>query len=343
VTAQDVSCSTVTEPAATGYARKAFFNGLPVMNVTAMSYTGKDVTLAVDNITIGANDIATGDMVTITGVDVGFSVTNIDGTWTLTGASAGQLFFTVAIQPVGATPQTITVGEARCVNWSISNLGSLYNNKPVTFVKSTAGNPWSTGGSPIMSVFIADDATTGAGNVLEFYTLPAPLIVPELTTVSLPAQSITISQPTGCGTIFAINRILNYNFGNIPYTPDDGAGNLYLGLSTTLVTNAGLSSVTEPLTASGYTRMQVPDSYWDASTGVNPASGVNLNTNITFPSNTASWGIIESLFLSDSATRGAGNILWYKALSPTIVIQEGTEDVFFNGGGGTGDITFTMA
>ena len=342
VTAQDVSCSTVTEPAATGYARKEFFNGLPVMNVTGMQYTGKNVGLFVDNLAIGSGAIDTGDIVTVIGVNAGFSVTNIDGTWTLTNVnvSPDRLDFTVTNQPVGATPQTITIGEVRCVNWSISSAGSLYNNKPVTFIKSTAGNPWSTGGAPIMSVFIADNATTGAGNVLEFYTLPAPLIVPELTTVSLPAQSITISQPTSCGTTFAINRILNYNFGNIPYTPDDGASHLWLGLSTTLIDNTGLTSVTEPLAASGYTRMQVDDSNWNPSTGVNPPSGVTQNVDITFPHNTASWGIIQSLFLSDSATRAAGNVLWYKTLSPAIIIQEGTEDIYFNSA--IPDITFTM-
>jgi hypothetical protein len=338
VTAQDVSGSTATEPTASSYARKSFYSGYPIAGVTAMSYTSLAVTLTVDNV----GQLAIGDIITVTGVDTGFTVTNIDGTWTLTNVAGSDLTFTVASQPVGATPQTISIGNVRCANWSTSTSATLINNKAVTFVQSDVGDPWSTSGTPIVSIFIADDPSTATGDILAFYTLPAPLVIPELTTVSLPAASITISQPTSCGTLFAINRILNYNFGGQTYTPDDGAGNLYLGLSLTVVDNTGLASVTEPAATTTYARQTVPDATWDASTGVNPPSGVNLNTAITFPTVVHSWGRVKSLFLSDSPTRAAGNILWYKTLSPSIVIQEGTEPVFFNGGGGTGDITFKM-
>jgi len=331
VTAEDNGGDTVTEPTAGSYERMYFCNGLPIMNGLALEYTGKNVTFTVDN--TGALDA--GDIVTIAGVNIGFSVTNIDGTWVLTNVGGGgQLSFTVANQPVGATPQTLSVGTARCANWSESTAGSLYNNKTVTFDPSGAGDPWSTPGAPIVSVFIADAQIGGAFNVLSFYTLPYPLVVPELTTVSLPVQSILVSEPITNGTLFTTNRVLNYNFGGVPYIPDDGSNQLYFGLSTTVVTAAGLSTVTEPPAAAGYSRFTISNtgSGWNASTGVNPPSGVTNIPVVDFcpsPPPSASWGVVRSYFISDSAAIGAGNILWYKTLSPSIIIQESMGDIYF--------------
>ncbi len=73
--------------------------------VTAMSYALKVVTLT------AANAFAVGDRITVAGVNTGFTVTNIDGNWICaTGTNATTIVFTVATQPTGTTPQTITVG-----------------------------------------------------------------------------------------------------------------------------------------------------------------------------------------------------------------------------------------
>ena len=329
VTAEDVACSTATEPGGS-YTRATFFSGIPTMTVTGMTYTGKNVTLEVSS--IAGTAIDAGDIVTVTGVDAGFSATNIDGTWVLTNynISPDELMFTVANQPTG-TPQTLTAGTVICANWSSSTDASLYNNKEVVFSGTGGGETW----GPIVSIFIADDPT--AGNILAFYTVPTPFTVPENTQPALPPKSIMVSQPTACGTLFTINRILNYNFSNVTYTPDDSGGYLWFGLSTTVVDDTGLPSVTEPPAAASYSRARYTDSDWFASTGVNPPSGI-VNDYKPFPTVSGAWGVIRSLFIADSPTRGTGNILWYKTLSPSIYVPDGMIDVFFN----SGEITFSM-
>jgi hypothetical protein len=171
-------------------------------SVTAMSYTGKVVTLT------ATNNYAVGDVVVVAGVNSGFTVTNIDGTQTCqTGTNATTVVFTVTSQPVGTTPQTISVGtikgglvtepaggsyarsasysnDGSPLQWTASSGGSLSNTAVVSFTKSTASQ------GTIQAVFAADSGTTGAGNVLCFANLSPALPVPNNTTVSFGANEI---------------------------------------------------------------------------------------------------------------------------------------------------------
>lgn len=171
-------------------------------SVTAMSFTGKVVTLT------ATNTYAVGDSVVVAGVNTGFTVTNIDGTWVCqTGTNATKIVFTVTSQPVGTTPQTISVGTVKGglitepsggsytrtaaysndgspLQWTVSSGGSLSNTDSVSFPKSTAS--WGT----IQSIFVADSGTTAAGNVLWFANLSPALAVPNNTTVTFYANSI---------------------------------------------------------------------------------------------------------------------------------------------------------
>jgi hypothetical protein len=171
-------------------------------SVTAMAFTGKVVTLTATNV------YAVGDVVTVAGVNTGFTVSNIDGTWTCqTGTNSTTVVFTVTSQPVGSTPQTISVGTIKGglvtepsggsyarsssygntnspLKWTVSSGGNLSNTDAVSFTKSTAS--WGT----IQSIFVADSGTTGAGNVLWFANLSPALAVPNNTTVSFVANSI---------------------------------------------------------------------------------------------------------------------------------------------------------
>jgi len=73
--------------------------------VTNMAYSTKEVTLT------ATNTYSVGDVIKVTGVNAGFTVTNIDGTWTCkTGTNGTTVVFDVTDQPVGTSPQTITVG-----------------------------------------------------------------------------------------------------------------------------------------------------------------------------------------------------------------------------------------
>lgn len=73
--------------------------------ITGMAYTSKVVTLT------AANSFKVGDLIKVAGVNSGYSVTNIDGTWTCgTGTNATTVVFTVTNQPVGTTPQVTSHG-----------------------------------------------------------------------------------------------------------------------------------------------------------------------------------------------------------------------------------------
>jgi hypothetical protein len=86
--------------------------------VTALAYTLKVVTLT------AANAFAVGDRITVAGCNTGFTVTNVDGNWICkTGTNATTVVFDVTSQPVGTTPQTITVGTiAKCLSLDIAGV-----------------------------------------------------------------------------------------------------------------------------------------------------------------------------------------------------------------------------
>ena len=172
--------------------------------VTAMSYTSKLVTLTADNI------FAVGDPIVVSGVNAGFSVTNIDGTWVCgTGTNATTVVFTVTDQPIGTTPQTITVGTIAGVTvveplassgyarvnynnnkttWTTSTTETLQNNVAIDFAPSSAS--WGV----ITSLFISDLATRSAGNILWYKNLSPGIIVQGGTApISFAASSIVIN------------------------------------------------------------------------------------------------------------------------------------------------------
>jgi len=130
------------------------------------------------------------------------------------------------------------------------------------------------------------------------------------------------------------NEILNFNFGAIAQTT---IATMYFGLSTTLVTVAGLASSTEPATANGYARVAFTNNqstHWHNST----ASSIHNDETVAFPQSTDSWGTILSLFISESGTRAAGDIWWYCTLSPSIAVPNLTTVTF-----AIGSIIFTAA
>jgi hypothetical protein len=87
--------------------------------VTKMEYTLKVVTLTC------INNFSIGNKITVSGVNTGFTVTNIDGDWVcFAGTTSTQVVFKVATQPTGTTPQTITVGS---VDKTTVKVGDVYD------------------------------------------------------------------------------------------------------------------------------------------------------------------------------------------------------------------------
>jgi hypothetical protein len=132
-------------------------------------------------------------------------------------------------------------------------------------------------------------------------------------------------------TILSINEILNYHFGKQAYSQSAPA-TMYFGLSTTLVTASGWSSVTEP--AAGYARV----SYTNDTNGWTTSTTETLSNklDVVFPESTSAQGTMLSLFIIDTAS-GAGDVLWYTPLAPSIIVQANTVLTF-----GTGLIVVSM-
>jgi hypothetical protein len=127
-------------------------------------------------------------------------------------------------------------------------------------------------------------------------------------------------------------RILNQQFGAVaPTVP----ASYHFALSTTTPTQSG-TNFTEPTTiGTGYARVSVAN---DKVTWGNASSSSLTNLiDIEFPQSLASWGTITYIGIYDSATVGAGNLLYFGQLSPSRLVQIGAV-VFL----GAGDVTVSI-
>lgn len=130
------------------------------------------------------------------------------------------------------------------------------------------------------------------------------------------------------------NRILNYEFGLISYTP---ASIYYLGYCTSA---AILPSWTGTLLMSyeprptgldpetNYNRIAIPNnkSYWSVSTG-NAIENLNY---IISPKAFVDWDTIYAMFIADAYTNG--NMLYYHVLNTPITVLAGEHLLFYPGG-----------
>jgi len=109
------------------------------------------------------------------------------------------------------------------------------------------------------------------------------------------------------------------------FTSDDSAGataeNLEAGTLTNEVSTSGTA----------YARQTV--TFGTISNG-----SVSTNANVTFPTATANFGTISHVAVTDSATAGAGNVLFYGDLTSTKTIETG--DTFQIT---SGNLTITLA
>lgn len=102
------------------------------------------------------------------------------------------------------------------------------------------------------------------------------------------------------------NKLVGLAFGSVSFSP---AATLYVGLSTTTITDAG-GNITEP-SGNNYSRVSVTNNSSNFNT---PSGGATANTNaITFPTASGSWGTVTDFFISDASS--GGNIYCYGALS----------------------------
>ena len=114
---------------------------------------------------------------------------------------------------------------------------------------------------------------------------------------------------------------------------------LAIALVTTGVTDSETgSTIAEVTNANNYARQTLnpSDSNWAA-----PAAGNGLTDNlsaITFPQASGSWGTVVGVAILDSATHGAGNVLFYGTLAVSKSINNGDTFSF-----AIGDLDVTLA
>ena len=73
-------------------------------------------------------------------------------------------------------------------NWSTATAQNLYNITSASFPQSSASQ------GTMVSVFLADNVTTGSGIIWYYYTLTPPIIVQQNTIVPFDTGSITASE-----------------------------------------------------------------------------------------------------------------------------------------------------
>jgi hypothetical protein len=134
------------------------------INITSISYTLRVVTIT------AINTLSVGDSVLVSGISTGFSITNIDGTWTTqSGTNATTIKFTVTNQPVGTTPQTISTGTAKkAINIAAGNRYAYVDKETPRDILISAVNA----GLRQVDPRLEEDITTLVDSEVDKYTLP---------------------------------------------------------------------------------------------------------------------------------------------------------------------------
>jgi hypothetical protein len=117
-----------------------------------------------------------------------------------------------------------------------------------------------------------------------------------------------------------LDHVLRYS--SAAYT---APSTLYLALfnntSGSAASNLEAGTLTDETSTSGtaYARKSVT---FAAASGTNPCSSAT-NATVTFDTATANWGTISHVAIMDSATAGAGNVLFYGAVTTSKTIETG--------------------
>src|ERR1035437_2574586 len=137
-----------------------------------------------------------------------------------------------------------------------------------------------------------------------------PLIEQQLKTEGIPtAITSGLSQ-------YIMHQIMDASVGKIAWSMP-GLSVIALATAAPGVTTTG-ATLTE-LTYTTYARATVAGSGWNAATTASPSITTN-NGNITFPAVTGGGGTILGFIVTDNATIGAGNSIWWGSL-PSMTVN----------------------
>jgi hypothetical protein len=180
----------------------------------------------------------------------------------------------------------------QCSTWDDPVLTSATENTNVITWPTAGAGGW----GHVTHVGIWDNDGTPAGNLLFYGELSTHNDIAAGVTFTIAAGALDISLG-GAISAYLAGELINHILRNTAYTTPGAS--IYVGLL-----NTGAAEVSTSGTA--YQRVQV--TAWDAP---GATDGATENTNIiTFPTPTATWGVIEQSAVYDGGTEGADNILF---------------------------------
>lgn len=124
--------------------------------------------------------------------------------------------------------------------------------------------------------------------------------------------------------------VLNLVLGAVAFS----APSTFIALSTAAYSDAATGAAMNEVSTSstGYARLAVTNNTtnWPAASGTSPTTKSN-GTAFTFAAATGSWGTIQSFYIVDSLTVGAGNVLYGGDLTASKAIASGDTATFAAG------------
>jgi hypothetical protein len=87
--------------------------------------------------------------------------------------------------------------------------------------------------------------------------------------------------------------------------------------------NPGKADTGTELSSAGGTAYLRQVLYFGAPSAVSGIETVSITADVTFPVATTDWGSITHFAVKDSATSGAGNLLWYGELTSPVTVNTG--------------------
>ena len=169
----------------------------------------------------------------------------------------------------------------------------------------------------------------GAGGILAHGALSGTINVVQGNTPSIAAGEVIISGSAGAMSDYLVNTMMDFVFRNQAFA----APTIHLALLTAVAADGQTgATMTEVADAANYGRLAFAD--WSASSG----GALQNNTPATFNTPSGSWGTVVATAIVDSATHGAGNVLFYDNAIIDQLIGNG-DTVRFN----TGDFDVSLS
>ena len=196
--------------------------------------------------------------------------------------------------PIGAGSEVSGNGYAReTISFASASNRSVAQNAGVTF--NEASGPWGS-----VDYYAIYDALT-SGNMLAYGALSSARSIVSGNTPSIASGEVEISINTGGLSDYLANAILDHIFNDSEYT----VPTVYVALTSAAISDSDDGTDITELTMIGYAREA--QAAWDAA-----ASGASENSGlIDFGTLTSTGQTVEALCLTDNASTGAGNVLWY--------------------------------